>query len=259
MASANGQLNGADVSAIRAVAFDCYGTLLDFDERAFAPAIEDLLRRHGVLDVSGEAVWEKWMDAARTHAKANGRDPEHPFAGPEPVFSAFADTWPQYFAHAFRETGVEGVDPDAALGHMFDLMSVAPAYDEALEVIAALQSAGLTVAVASNADDVHLGPALSNAGIDVGLVLSSEGVRSYKPRRPFFDALCRELDASPEEIAYVGDSPFSDVTGARNVGMPAYWVRRYEDADREKHLHHQPTWTYPDLRGLLCVLLERTK
>ena len=34
----------------------------------------------------------------------------------------------------------------------------------------------------------------------------------------------------------------------------AYWVRRYDDDEREKHLHHDPTWRFPDLRGLLDVL-----
>ena len=36
--------------------------------------------------------------------------------------------------------------------------------------------------------------------------------------------------------------------------MAAYWVRRYHDEEREKHLHHEPTWRFPDLCGLLGLL-----
>ena len=93
---------------IRVVAFDCYGTLLDFDERGFAPAVDGLLREHGVTHTSGEAVWEAWTDHARDLAKSHGRDPDHPLAGPEPPFIPFAESWTTHFAHAFRETAVEG-------------------------------------------------------------------------------------------------------------------------------------------------------
>ena len=181
---------------IRVVAFDCYGTLLDFDERCFAPAVDGLLREHGVTHTSGEAVWKAWTDHARDLAKTHGRDPDHPLAGPEPPFIPFAESWTTHFAHAFRETAVEGLAAREATDFLFDLLAQAQPYEEVVAVIDALRSGaprgrGLKIVVASNADDAHLDPALDRCGIRglVDAVISSERVRSYKPRRPFFDAI----------------------------------------------------------------------
>ena len=160
------------------------------------------------------------------------------------------------FAHAFDKTDVD-LDPHAALTHIFGLLAQAPPYAEAHEVVGTLRAAGIRVAVASNADDVHLYPALERAGLarQAEVILTSEAVRSYKPRRPFFDELLRRLDVEAGEVLYVGDSPYADITGARNAGLPTCWVRRYEDAEREKHLQHDPHWRFPDLCGLLSLRL----
>ena len=241
---------------IRVVAFDCYGTLLDFDERSFAPAIDDLLRAQDIHHTDGEAVWKAWLEHAREHAKKNGRDPDKPLAGPEPPFLTFAETWTQHFQHAFRQTEVQGVDAGCATDYVFQLLSQAPLYEEVTEVLTTLRDRGLRLVVASNADNAHLNPALEQPGIreHLELIISSETVRSYKPRRPFFDAIEQRTGAASHQILYVGDSPYSDITGARNAGMAAYWVRRYHDEEREKHLHHEPTWRFPDLCGLLGLL-----
>ena len=250
---------------IRVVALDCYGTLLDFDERCFAPAVEGLLRDRGVTHTGGEAVWAAWTEHARELAKRHGRDPDRPLAGPEPPFVSFAESWPTHFAHAFRETAVDGLPPAEATGFLFDLLGRAQPYPEVAEVIGALRDAaprggGLKIVVASNADDAHLDPALDRSGIRalVDAVISSEGVRSYKPRRPFFEAVRAWAGVEARQVLYVGDSPHADVTGARAAGMGVYWVRRYEDADREKHLHYEPTWRSTDLRGLLDVIGARS-
>ena len=241
---------------IRAVAFDCYGTLLDFEERAFAPALDDLLRDCGATHTDGETVWKAWMAHAREHGRQHGRDPERPLAGPEPDFFSFAESWTAHFEVAFTQTKVTGIAPGEATGFLFDLLAQAPVYDEVHEVISGLRARGLQLAVASNADDAHLEPALERHGIRelVDAVISSEGVRSYKPRRPFFEAIQHWSGLQAQEVLYVGDSPYADVTGSRSVGMGSYWVHRYADEERDKLLHHEPTWRFADLCGLLDVL-----
>lgn len=244
-----------DPASIRAVALDCYGTLLAFEERHFGPALHAFLELHGIAHVHGDDVWQHWLDAAREHARAHGRDPEKPLDGPEPPFAPFAETWPRFFAHAFAQAGIDRPHHREAFDYIFDRLSQAEAYEEAREVITRLRAAGVPVVVASNADDAHLLPALERTGIEVDAVFSSEGLRSYKPRRPFFEAVARELGQTAESVLYVGDSPYADVTGAHHAGMRSYWVRRYEDERRDQLLKHPPDWTYPDLFGLLDLLL----
>ena len=250
-------VDAADVARrVRAVAFDCYGTLLQFEERQFGPFLHDFLQRHGVTHVDGDKVWSLWMAASREQAERDGhkKDAANPHAGPEPSFKTFAERWPAFFERAFSQAEVEQVRHDAAFQHIWELMQAAPAYPEAHDVLAGLRARGYRIAVASNADDAHLLPALERAGMETDLVLSSEGARSYKPRRPFYRALCERLALPPAEVLYVGDSPYADVAGATHSGLPVYWVRRYRDEEREEDLRCQPTWTQADLRGLLEVL-----
>ena len=245
-----------DLANVRAIAFDAYGTLLNFDDRAFAPAMHAYLDAHGISHVHGDDVWKSWVEASRAHNRAHGRDPERPLDGPEPPFLPMAETWPLFFRSAFEKSKIDRPHHHDAFLHMFDLLSRAEAYAEVNQVLAALRRTGLTLLVASNADDRHLYPALEREGIDVDHVITSEAVRSYKPRRPFFDAVAERVGHNPDEIIYVGDNPYADVTGARNAGMLSYWVRRYEDENQTKLLKSKPHWTYPDLRGLLTLLTE---
>ena len=240
--------------SVCAVAFDCYGTLLQLEERQFASFIQEMLQEHGVEHASGEDVWQAWLDASREMAKREGRDPERPLEGPEPTFRPFSETWPRFFTEAFEHHSVETIPAATAFQHLWDKLSVAPAYPEVAPVFAELRSRGYRVAIGSNADDDHLEHALELAAIDVELVLSSEEARSYKPRRPFFDQLCERLDLEPNQVLYVGDSPWADVAGANHAGLPVYWVSRYPDPDREKLMRTQPTWSGPDLTGILEAL-----
>ena len=243
---------------VQAVAFDCYGTLLQLEERQFATLVHEMLLQHGVDHATGEQVWDAWIDASREMSRKEGRNPERPLEGPEPVFRPFSETWPIFFAAAFETHAVETIPPATAFQHLWDVLSQAPAYPEVLSVLSELRGRGYRVAIGSNADDDHLEAALAEAriraGIEVELVLSSEEAQSYKPRQPFFEQLCERLDLPPEAVLYVGDSPWADVTGANHAGLPVYWVSRYPDPERERMMRALPTWQGSDLRGILEAL-----
>ena len=245
------------IGTVRAVAFDCYGTLLQLEERQFASLIQEMLQKHGVEHASGEEVWEAWLEASREMAKREGRDPEKPLEGPEPKFRPFSETWPHFFGEAFKHHSVETIPPAAAFQHLWDVLSVAPAYPEVAEVFSTLKQRCYRIAIGSNADDDHLEHALERAGVEVEMVLSSEEAQSYKPRKPFYDQLCERLGLEPHEVLYVGDSPWADVTGANHAGLPVYWVSRYPDPEREKSMRSRPTWSGQDLTGILDALPER--
>lgn len=61
-----------------------------------------------------------------------------------------------------------------------------------------------------------------------GPVVVSADLGVQKPQAAAFEALARALQAEPAEIAFVGDTPATDVEGALRAGMRAIWF----DADR---------------------------
>lgn len=56
-----------------------------------------------------------------------------------------------------------------------------------------------------------------------GPVIVSAEIGAQKPSAEAFDALARALGVPPAEIAYVGDTPESDVAGALASGLLGVW------------------------------------
>jgi putative hydrolase of the HAD superfamily len=56
-----------------------------------------------------------------------------------------------------------------------------------------------------------------------GPVIVSADIRVQKPEAEAFAALANALGVAPEDVAYVGDNPASDVAGAIAAGMFGVW------------------------------------
>jgi len=248
----------SDAARIEAVAFDCYGTLIDFGDEAYARAYDTICHEQG-LPLSGEVFYEKWMEiwrrlvqdgtlAATTDAVPGPNTPgplsetvtipphpQHhgvrsrvrPIDGPVPEFRTYREEWTEHFALCFEELGVQG---DAAAGHehLRRMLADAPAFDEARRTVETL-GRRLPIALMSNADDDFLFPVLAKNALTFPVILSSEEARAYKPHRSIFELLSERMGVARENILYVGDSRLADVTGSKKAGMHAAWVNRGSD------------------------------
>lgn len=93
----------------------------------------------------------------------------------------------------------------------------------AREVLARLRERNVPLAILSNGWSPLQERKAERVGFD-GPVLVSASLGVQKPDRRAFDALASELGRAPSEIAYVGDSPQSDVAGALAAGMRGIWL-----------------------------------
>lgn len=239
-----------DLSAIRAVAFDCYGTLIDFGDAHFVD-IMGVVALQNALQIEGKALFDRWLAASKEVWRERGRDPEQPTAGPEPRFGTYTEIWAEMFARAFAEMEASG---DAAGAHdlLVERLSQAPPFAETREVIEALRP-HYRLCVLSNADDAWLQSSLGKADLRFELVVSSESAQSYKPRTKIFHDTAALLGLPPEQVLYVGDSPVADILGAKHAGMPVAWVNRY--AATRPETVPEPDLEIVDLGGLLAPLL----
>ena len=238
-----------------AIAFDCYGTLLDVTEEDFVRACEAILRRHA-LEHDGRAFWQSWLAASRALAKEQGRDPEA-ISAHEPDFRPYRDRWPQTFDRAFQEAGVSA-DAVAAYEAFHDTLCRGVAYPDTRPALDRLRP-HFKLAVVSNADDDHLHQALQENGLTGGFfefILSSEEARSYKPWSGIFRQAAARFGLEPAEVLYVGDSALADVLGARSAGMQVAWLNRLR-AERPERIP-QPDVEVADLTALADLLLENT-
>jgi len=238
-----------------AIAFDCYGTLLDVTDEDFVRACEAILRQQAI-EHDSRAFWTTWLAASRALAREQGRDPES-IDDEEPTFEPYRVRWPQTFTRAFTDAGLTA-DSVAAYEAFHDTLCRGTAYPETRAALERL-APHFRLAIVSNADDDHLMQALEETGLaGSGLfefILSSESARSYKPRRAIFESTAARFDLSPADVLYVGDSPIADVLGAQTAGMPVAWVNR-RAATRPDGVP-QPTIEVENLSALADALLGR--
>ena len=223
-----------DPGAIRAVAFDGYGTLFDWDFRA---ALREALDRQGLavedFEETAKGFEKAWNSVSPRGDRVDDEgkpDRAYMLDGPVPEFITTWEIWRRQFAWVFEDQGLEG-DPAAGADHFREVLSFAPAYPGTREVLDALDAAGYRLALFSNADEDFLPSAVSHNRLRFSVVQTSESLGAYKPHREVFADTCRRLGCDPAEVLYVGDSPQADVLGAHNAGLPVAWVRRSADAE----------------------------
>lgn len=127
-------------------------------------------------------------------------------------------------------------------------------FDDAVEVVDALRTRGLTVGICSNWDwdlDRHLRHNGLEEIVDFVVCSAVEGYR--KPHPAIFDSVRRHVgDRSGSSIVFVGDSWIDDVTGATQAGLRAVHVCRA--GARCDQQDHGPIPCVADLRSVLTLI-----
>ena len=218
-----------DAGAIRAVAFDAYGTLFDWDFRA---AFREALDQQGLavedFDATAKSFEKAWNSVSPWGDRVDDEGkPDRPYMleGPVPEFITTWEIWRRQFAWVFEDQGIEG-DPAAGADLFREVLSHAPAFPDAREVVDALDAAGYRLALLSNADEDFLQSAVSHNRLRFSVIQSSESLRNYKPHRAVFDETCRRLGCEPARGAVRRGLPAGGCPGrgprrtARSLAAP---------------------------------------
>jgi len=113
------------------------------------------------------------------------------------------------------------------------------AVDGALETLQVL-STRARCCLATNAGDSSekdIWRALARVGLDqyIDIVFCCQALGVAKPARAFFDIICKKLKLPPEAIAMVGDSYATDIKGALQAGLRAFWYNPLNHESRNDH------------------------
>ncbi len=233
--------------ALRAVTFDAYGTVFDFESRIRTRAVEEILRGAGAEDRDAQAFADQWGENFFVlydgHAGGGA-------AGGE-GFRSIADLTAEALAATYRQHGIY-LDPVPGTEVWLDWLRRVEPYPEVAGVLSDL-SGRFRLAMVSDIDDRVIGPALERLDWPLEFVMTSEGERAYKrhPEGIVFRRALGRLECLPGEAVHVGDSA-ADVIGAKGSGMFAAWVNRHGrslPADCPR-----PDWEIADLSELPAVL-----
>jgi 2-haloacid dehalogenase len=203
-----------DLTKYKALSFDCYGTLIDW-ETGIAAVLAPWAREQG-LNLSEEELLLAYAD---NEAAVEG---ETPLA-----------LYPDVLAMAFRRTGQKLSTPvsDAWAQRLGDSVPDWPAFPDSADALARLAQ-HYKLIILSN---VHrAGFAASNQRLrgDFAAIITAEDVGAYKPAEKHFralDATLPGLGVDRGGLLHVAQSLFHDHVPAKREGLPSVWINRRHD------------------------------
>jgi 2-haloacid dehalogenase len=196
-------------AAVRAVTFDCYGTLVDW-EAGIAAYLRPLLERAArasrhVSPAEWIAVWEPIQFGLLT--------PWRPYR--EVLEESFARTMRALELECFADGGP---------GFVRSVAEWAPFPD----TVAALRRIARRrrVAIVSNIDDLLLADTLGRLLVPLSAVVTAEQAGAYKPDPAPLRLALERLALPPEQVLHAGFGWKYDLAPAQSLGMRTCFVDR---------------------------------
>ncbi len=190
--------------------FDCYGTLIQWDERLLA-AIEKMLSNRPAHQVAPE----RFIEVYDHHEHALEQTPPH---------RSFRQVTREGLRLAMEQLGLPSSPADGEL--LADSISAMAPFPEVLGALAELKAMGFNICIVSNTDDDIIVGNVAQLGGHIDRVITAQQAGAYKPNPHLFNYAHEQLEVSREEVVHVCASPHLDHAAARDMGFRCVWIDR---------------------------------
>ncbi len=196
-----------DFTRFEALTFDCYGTLIHWEDGILG-CLRPMLSKHGktvddsaILRLFGEAEAKAEQGQYRRY-----REVLHS------VVRNFGETL------GFSPTDDEVRSLPESLKH----------WKPWPDTIKALRELGgrFNLGIVSNVDDDLFAATRPQFGIDFKAVVTAQQARAYKPSLKIFELALSRVGSPAHRILHVGQSLYHDVIPAQSLGLATVWVNR---------------------------------
>lgn len=217
--------------------FDCYGTLIQWDEGLLAAMDAILSAKGGDIDQPAFiAVYDRY---------------EHELEGQRPHRS-FRQVTALALELAMKEFDLPFDSADADL--LTSSIGRMPPFPEVVKTLGKLKAAGFRLAIISNTDDAIIVGNVAQLGGYIDRVITAEQAGAYKPSTQIFRHAWKTLDIGMDDLVHICASPHLDLAAARELGFRAIWVDR--GTGRKPLSDYRPNEIVPSLDrvpGLLAA------
>ena len=196
-----------DFSHFRAITFDCYGTLIDW-EAGILGAIRPVLLAHGAALSDSEIL--RVYSELEAEAESSHYQPYRKIL--RDVVRGFGDRL------GFRATDEEQQSLPNSLGN----------WKPFPDTVAALRQlkTKFKLGIISNVDDDLFSASARRLEIDVDWVTTAGQARAYKPAPEIFRLAQKKMGILPEHWLHAAQSIYHDVIPAKLLGISTAWVNR---------------------------------
>ena len=200
-----------DWRRFRALTFDCYGTLIDWESGLLA-ALRPWAKTRG-LALADEALL---ADFAAAESGIQDTRPK----------TLYPDVLRQSLRAIAARHGVEAspAEEDAVGNSVRDW----PAFPDSAAALAYLKR-HYKLVIVSNVDRESFRHSNRRLGVEFDSIVTAQDVGSYKPNPAHFHEAFKRLSAqgvAKEQILHVAQSLFHDHVPAKTLGMTTVWINR---------------------------------
>jgi 2-haloacid dehalogenase len=195
-----------DFSRFSVLTFDCYGTMIDWENGIFS-ALRPLLAKHnaGIDDQALLALYaELELEAEKDYQTYRG------------VL--------QSVVRGFGQR-VGFVPSDAEVRCLPDSLANWQPFPDTVDALCRLKKR-YHLAVISNIDDDLFAETAPKLGVVFDAVMTAQQAHCYKPCKKIFQMAQERIGVGPDKWLHVGQSVYHDVIPAQSLGISTVWVKR---------------------------------
>jgi 2-haloacid dehalogenase len=187
--------------------FDCYGTLINWEDGILA-CLHRILAAHG-KDLDDATILYLYGDfEAQTERGEYRRYRE--------VLKSVVRKFGQHFGFAPTDQEVNSL-PES-------LRDWKP-WPDTVAALRELQSR-FRLAIISNVDDDLFATTLPKLGAQFDQIITAQRAGAYKPSLKIFELALRRLGVAAHRVLHVGQSVYHDVLPAQSLGIATVWINR---------------------------------
>lgn len=218
-----------DFDRFKAITFDCYGTLIDW-ESGLLGALRPILQAHG-HPLSDREILDLY---AELEPKA-----QNPYR-----------RYRQVLAEVARGFG-ERLGFQLVNGEAESLAESLKTWQPFIDTTAALEKlkTRYKLAVISNIDDDLFAASAKHLGVKFDEVVTAEQAKAYKPSAMPFRLALERLGLGREQVLHAGQSVYHDVLPAKLLGMSTVLVHR-RGFGAARPANGEPDLKVPDMQTL---------
>ncbi|MEH1888783.1 MAG: haloacid dehalogenase type II [Nostoc sp.] len=221
----------------KALTFDCYGTLIDW-ENGILGVLKPLLLVHNT-NFDDDQILELFAEFEAEVEKGE--------------YIKYREVL-QIVVQKFGER--LGFEPTAdELNSLADSIQYWLPFPDTVEALKTLKQ-NFKLVIISNVDDDLFAFSAKHLEVEFNQIITAEQAKSYKPSLNNFRLAIDRIDLPLEQILHVAASVYHDIVTAKSLGLSTVWVNRRADQQGVKTTESaisQPDLEVPDLKTLAAL------
>ncbi|MCD6473183.1 haloacid dehalogenase type II [Candidatus Aerophobetes bacterium] len=227
-----------DFSKYEILSFDCYGTLIDW-ENGILTALRPALAAHNI-NLSDEQI-------LNLYAEIESRVEKGKFI-----------KYREVLRKVMEELGSKlGFMPSSSeQDYLVNSLNNWMPFPDSVEALQTLKKT-FKLAIISNIDDDLFALSAKQLKVEFDYIITAEQAKSYKPSLHNFKFAIERIGVSPERILHIAQSIYHDIVPAKTLGLSTVWINRRKGRKgfgATPPARGHPDLELPDLKTLISII-----